>query len=702
MTLNNLFSKLRKRNRGNYTQFVFCVTFAVMLIGSFSTVIFSPLIQSVLPEGGDSRKQVYMIFAVAAVGCLLFSIYAAGLFLRYKSRETGVFIALGAEKGKLSRALLLEVALLTGLCTLAGLILGNALAVLIGQIFKGLAVSDVEKGTLSLTGVGTSLLFAVVVLLCLMFMAFRFMKRSNLMDIMNQQRKSEPLKKMVTGRYAAIGGALLIIGIACGLLLPVIAAKLMEKNLGLIPYLFYILALIGLYMLMVYSVAVHKKGRNPKKYYKHMISYGMMKFQGVSVVRNMLVIALLIIATLFACFYGPTQYLNGKMLHQNNPVDFALAYPKNVDEVKKEDIQELAGKHHAEIQNYREGELISLLASGVERESYDSSGNLIEIYKKQFCYQEFISAKAYNRLTGSEITVDRGTYKQIKRPNAEETIWNRFGDLDHVKNTVTGLTMNLKDGGTADYQGLVQNDGFTVNGRFVLNDNDFSKLKRGLSDELITRQILFDAGELEDSYEFAKALFKEYCLRASDEMKVLSSYDEFQKQEALAAGKIYDYDSQVQLRPEHSEVDLGWKYAPNFKILNLKNIFSSFILYYLLFIYVAVICMAAVGIIAYTRSMNVGIANKQVFDDLRKLGADHGYIRKLVVSQLKKLFVLPTIVGSGLMFGYYVLLLWQNDSRFLPDEWAALGVDLVTCGVMGLYQFIMYRFSLKRVMKIIL
>ena len=49
-----------------------------------------------------------------------------------------------------------------------------------------------------------------------------------------------------------------------------------------------------------------------------------------------------------------------------------------------------------------------------------------------------------------------------------------------------------------------------------------------------------------------------------------------------------------------------------------------------------------------------------------------------------------------------VLLLWQNDSRFLPDEWAALGVDLVTCGVMGLYQFIMYRFSLKRVMKIIL
>ncbi|MCQ4638201.1 FtsX-like permease family protein [Anaerovorax odorimutans] len=703
MTLNNLFSKLRKRNKGNYRQFIFCITFAVILIASFSEVIFSPLIQSVLPVGGDSKKQVYMIFAMAVVGCLLFSIYAAGLFLRYKSRETGVFLALGAKKGKLSRALLTEITLLTGICTLAGLAAGTVLALLIGQGFKALAVSPVENDSMmSLAGIGTGLLFGCIVLICLMVMSVRFMKRSNLMDIINEQRRSEPIKKMVTARYAVIGSILVVLGILGGLLIPSILARVFEKNLGAMPNLFYVLALIGLYMLLVYSIAVHKKGRNPQKYYKNMISYGMMKFQGASVVRNMLVITLLIIASLFACFYGPTNYINGKVDNESNPVDFALTYPENADEVKRADIEELAEQHNVDIRDYREGQFIRLLASGVERENYDSKGNLIEIYKKQLCYQEFISQKEYNRITGQKERVERGSYKLIKKPETEENLWYRFDDLDHVKNTATGQSLDLKYGGTVSYQALVQNDGFVVNGRCVLNDADFSTMKKGLSRDQKIKQILFNAGNAEKSYDFAKGLYREYCLRASEEMKVVSAYDDFQKKEALAQGKEYGYDIQVELLPDHSEVDLGWKYTPNFKILNQKNAFFSFILYYMLFIYVAVICLAAVGIISYTRSINTGLSGKQVFDDLRKLGANNRYIRRLIVSQLKKIFVLPTSLGAALMLGYYILLLWQNDGRLLYNEYLTLGVDLILCAIIALYQYLMYRLSLKRVMSLVI
>ena len=51
---------------------------------------------------------------------------------------------------------------------------------------------------------------------------------------------------------------------------------------------------IGLYQLLVYSVSCRQKGRNPQKYYNNLLYYGMMKFQGASVVRNMLVITLLL------------------------------------------------------------------------------------------------------------------------------------------------------------------------------------------------------------------------------------------------------------------------------------------------------------------------------------------------------------------------------------------------------------------------
>lgn len=74
MTLHTIFQHLRKNNPGEYRLFLGCNTFAILLISSFLAVLTSPLVQSILPEGGDSRKQVYIIFAAALLGCFLFTI----------------------------------------------------------------------------------------------------------------------------------------------------------------------------------------------------------------------------------------------------------------------------------------------------------------------------------------------------------------------------------------------------------------------------------------------------------------------------------------------------------------------------------------------------------------------------------------------------------------------------------------------------
>lgn len=72
MTLRVLWGKLRKNNRKDYRQFQFCIVFAVMLVSSYLMMIFSPLVQEALPDGGDTGKQAYMVFALAAVGCTVF------------------------------------------------------------------------------------------------------------------------------------------------------------------------------------------------------------------------------------------------------------------------------------------------------------------------------------------------------------------------------------------------------------------------------------------------------------------------------------------------------------------------------------------------------------------------------------------------------------------------------------------------------
>ena len=53
-----------------------------MLISAYSAMIFSPTILTVLPEGGDSRKQMIAIFVLALFGCTVFTVYAASLFFR--------------------------------------------------------------------------------------------------------------------------------------------------------------------------------------------------------------------------------------------------------------------------------------------------------------------------------------------------------------------------------------------------------------------------------------------------------------------------------------------------------------------------------------------------------------------------------------------------------------------------------------------
>ena len=102
-TFSEVYAALRRKNRGQYGLLAGCCFFSVLLITAYACMMRSPTILTILPEGGDSRKQVMMVFVLAVLGCAVFTTYAAGLFFRQKSRETGVFLALGATRGQLRR-----------------------------------------------------------------------------------------------------------------------------------------------------------------------------------------------------------------------------------------------------------------------------------------------------------------------------------------------------------------------------------------------------------------------------------------------------------------------------------------------------------------------------------------------------------------------------------------------------------------------
>lgn len=698
MTMLNLFTKLKKYNKGNYRQFSFCYALSVILVSTLTLFMLSPFVQSRLPIGGDSRKMLYMVYAVAVLGCVLFIIYATGLFLRFKSREVGIFMALGTPKRVLAKTLTKEIVLLILKLGIAGIIIGGVIAFVFGKVYEGFVQSATgDSFSLPLTGVIGSFLFVTITVCIVMGMAVRFLKRANLIEILNEERRTEPIKKNVDTKYLVWGIILIAVGLLGGLIIPYIVSTMLKRSLSGFPYIFYVLVFIGLYRVMVYSIAVHKKGRHPQKYYKNLISFGMMKFQGISVVRNMLIVTLLIAGSLFAIFFSATNLIQGLGSAASEANDISYRYLGDAEKLTQEQVEKLAEDYQVGIDNYREAEFLRLLGSGVSRENYDKSGKLIEEYRKQDYIKNFISADEFERVTGIAVNVQPGMYQYISREGNNENYWFLPDDLDLVQNPDSGLQKPLSYAGTVEYSSFFYHYGQDGNANYILNDEDYTELEKGLSDEMHMTHILFDLSDTGDTYGFSKDLYARYCNSVSDSMKKMSAYDEYRE----ATDSEYSYSEPVEIEPERLGMEIDWKYAPVFVPIQEKSFVQSYATLLLIFIFVAIVCLVSAGVIGYTRSITVAIKSKSVLMDVKKLGADRTYLNRVLKEQVTKVYVLPTIVAAVLMFVYYTLTLWQNDGTITLNEYPMIAVNVLTCLAVCIYQYVLYRYSLKKAGKVI-
>lgn len=695
MTLNGLWEKLRKRNKKDYGQFRFCVIFAAALISSYLMLIKSPLIENALPEGGDSGKMVFLILGIAVAGCVVFVWYAAHLFLRYKSRETGIFLALGAERGMLGKALCGEMTIMTAWCAAEGVLAGAAISFVTGKILET-ATHRYQAFSFAFTfsGIVLSLLFCIVLVLLVLALTAKAMRRTNIMDVINEQRKQEPFRKNVTKGYFICGAVLVAAGVFLGYGLNHIAVKVFGIFLGGWVNTFYLLAVIGLYQMLVYSVSCHQKGRNPQKYYNNLLYYGMMKFQGASVVRNMLVITLLLMGGLYALFYMPLMISGSVSIVYED--EYSYRFLNDAEELTKMELEEIAEETGTKLLNYREGEFIRVTGSGVERDA-DDSGRFIENYYADYAEYDCTSASQYEKMTGIRLDIPEGGYYLIQLPDQEETFWFKFDDMDQLYAAGEDIYLPMKYLGKTEYSSLVitPNNGLDHGSRFVVNDRDYERLKASLPREKLETQVLFDTRDGEGEIPFAKKVFKEFVLRMSDDMNVEEYYNPLEEKRRGEA-KASVMKSAV-ADPENPLAERDWQYHPLLAPLREQQNVMGNAIRYLLFIYVAVICLAAAGIIGYTRSQSVGITNRQFFEDMKKLGADRAYRKRLLKKQIGKIYVLPAALGTGLILGYSVLILYMNDGVIKPYEVTAAGILVALSALIGGVQYVLYKKSFRTV-----
>lgn len=694
-----VYAALRRKNRKQYALLGGCCFFSVLLITAYACMMRAPTILSILPEGGDSRKQMMMVFVLAVIGCGVFTTYASGLFFRQKSRETGVFLALGATRRQLKGEMTRELALLSfGACA-AGAVLGAPLAWAVWQVFRALVV-DTDEMALAFSPQSylLALAFSLFVIVMLFFLGGRSIRRTNIVDIVRESHKSEPIRD-VPRWYGPAGIALLAAGGFLGYMVPSFFV------LGLHWYppegltaIFYLPALAGLYMILLHTVVNGWSGKRGQ--YKDLISTSQMRFQGRQTVRNMLVMTLLIAGAYFASFYTPMLGTGAMMTYDARPVDYEYHFRDDQDIPGEDEVRALAEEYGVTITSWAEAPMLRLGVDGWESVEEDGAMGTTwhAEYRELLASQLFLPESGYNALTGEGIDLTPGTVAGVfDASGSGRSVFD--GDAALLTNTVTGKTLPV----TA-VEGL-RND--ILFGRYVMDDGDYAAMAEGLPDDWRETTVAFNVEDCADTYDFAKALFYEIVDRSGPEVEQYDAWDPVRKQIAEDNGEAYVFD-RVHLadygfspidyaQRDSSAFRMSWQYMPQFRVLDRADFVKTTAVFLTLFIFIALICFSAVIVIAFTRCMTIALTNRRVYDDLRHLGAPRAYLYRSVRSQVKRVFLVPAVTGTALIYAFYAMIMYFNDDRITDTEIAGMIACLGVIAAVSVLLYGVYRVTLQKV-----
>ena len=454
--------------------------------------------------------------------------------------------------------------------------------------------------------------------------------------------------------------------------------------------IFYLPALAGLYMILLHTVV---NGWKRKKHrYKDLIATSMMKFQGRQTVNNMLVMSLLIAGAFFASFYTPMLGTGAMMSYDTRPVDYAYHYRADQDVPSEKEVRALAAEYGVTITSWAEVPMARLAVDGyahVEKEG--PMGTTWEKqYKEVLCSDLFLSESSYNALTGEQVDLAPGQISGILDASGDgQGVFG--GNAALVTNSLTGRQFPVTPAETQKHDVLF--------GRFVVDDADYADMTAGLTEDWLETMVFFNVEHCEETYGFAKALFNRIVDASDPEVAVLDYWDPVERDMDIAEKGSYYYDEYPLSHDQRdsSEFRLYWQYMPQFRVLDKADFVRTMAVFLILFIFIAIICFAAVFVIAFTRCMTIALTNKQVYDDMRKLGAPNAYLYASVRGQVSRVFLAPALTGTGLIYAFYAMIMYFNDNRLTMQELAGMAVCLALVAAVSALFYGVYRFTLRSV-----
>lgn len=674
MTLNEISRKLVKNNLKQYGLFFFSVLFSITMTGAYGVLQYSPTITNVLVDGGSTQTISQAMFFGSMLGIIVFLVYADTLFLKYKSREIGVFLSLGIDRRSVQKIITKEFTVLFQLAALLGLFLSVPLAYLCWSLLNAFLRTQETAFTFGWMGLAVSLVFAIVSWLILRTVNRKYIQTVDILKILKSSDENEKAKDGSTFR--------LFLG--CLFVPTGIVAFFTLQNIGgvLCTFLAFVglaLAVWGVYLLIIQLASIGDilKRFRAQAYYKNIVFYNLLKQKIRQYTRSIFVATLLITFTIFGIGFIAAGFIDGYNVALNEPYDYTICTTADKGEMTEERIYRIAEDSNAEI---TEIVRIDSLLLGVESTYKDGSTN--------WSSRVVISQSNFNHISGQNIVVPEDSY----------TLYYD-SSMQYKKNAFCGDNSLFYNPTTQEETCFIQNEPVCVDRLFnsrsffssflILNDYDYAAMFNNLGNEYKATSFLLNVADWKNT-----EVFQENILRAvitDNNGEIFTNWHNsatFDKTESKA-----EY---LPFEGNETRIARVWALYPQSKLSSATTQFEAFATYLMLMLFIAIVAFVSSIMVVGLKLISTIWDDAAVYENLRRLGMKQRSIRELITKQMVFVYFVPTVIGCviGSFTTYRIMLV--SGVIYIGKTMLVVGG---VCGLVVALQSIIFFILRKKLLK---
>lgn len=665
MTLNEISRKLIKNNLKQYGLFFFSVLFSITMTGAYGVLQYSPTVTNVLVDGGSTQTISKAMFFGSMLGIIVFLVYADTLFLKYKSREIGIFLSLGIDRHSVQKIITKEFTVLFQLAALLGLLLSVPLACLCWSLLNTFLRTQETAFTIGWMGIVVSLAFAVVSWLILRTVNRRYIQTVDILKILKSSDENEKAKD----------GSAFRLFLGCVLVPAGIVSFFTLQNIGgvfctLLAFAGLAAAVWGVYLLIIQLASIGDilKRCHVRAYYKNIVFYNLLKQKIRQYTRSIFTAALLITFTIFGIGFIAAGFVDGYNVALNEPYDYTIYTTADKQEMTEKRIYRIAEDSNAEITKIIR---IDSLLLGVENTYKDGSSD--------WSSRVVISQSNFNQISGLNIVVPEGSY----------TLYYD-SSMQYKKNAFCGDNSLVYNPTSKEETYFLQNEPICVDGLFnsrsffssflILNDNDYATISFALGNEYKATSFLLNAEDWKNTEAFQENILQ--AVISDNNGEIFTNWHN-----SAAFDKTGSKAEYLPFEGNETRIARVWALYPLSKLSSAAAQFEAFAAYLMLMLFIAIVAFVSSIMVVGLKLISTIWDDAAVYENLRRLGMKQRSIRGLITKQMIFVCFVPTLIGCVIgSFTTYRIMLVSGVIYIAKTMQVVGGV----CGLVAALQLIIF------------